>query len=359
MPATTLRLPLATIALGCAITAQAEMGIGGSPRDASSPPMPIRIFDPSAQGTATAAFSIEGPSTGFVSPSRITYEPVERVLYVSDFSGQAVRVVPAFASGDVAPVRVLNPPGMGQPRHNVPMADHGELAVITSNCCITTYPLHASGSNVAALRSISWGGGSGSQTELENPSSLIHLHATDEYAVLDYVPGTSQSQIVFHARTSTGNVAPTRKITGIALAGAAAMTYDPSSRLIYVVASIDQGTTSTQGRVAVFADTASGAAMPLYTITGNATRLTQPWGQAFTGIAHDPYTRRIMVSSTTWSPSLNANRVVVFNDDAAGNVAPLQELEGDTLHPGYIGAPFAVPSYDVVFRNGFDLPPVL
>ena len=49
--------------------------------------------------------------------------------------------------------------------------------------------------------------------------------------------------------------------------------------------------------------------------------------------------------------------MIVFNEDAAYNVPPLRDLSGDTLGPGFLGTPFAVPSWDVIYRNGFDLPP--
>ena len=111
------------------------------------------------------------------------------------------------------------------------------------------------------------------------------------------------------------------------------------------------------GRIAVFPDTASGNATPLYTIAGGLTHLNRPAGHYFIGIAHDPYERRIMVSSST-SESTSANhRVIVFNQDAAYNAVPLRDLSGDSLSPGYLGTPFSVPSWDVIYRNGFDLPP--
>src|SRR5690606_39504386 len=132
---------------------------------------------------------IAGPATTLDSPGHASYEPAESLIYVSDFYGQAIQVFPAFASGDVAPLRTINPPLLGQPRGNVPIAALDELIVIASTCCIYTFPLHASGSSVNRIRSINWGGGSGI-TQLNNPASLIWIAATDEVAVVDYDFGT-------------------------------------------------------------------------------------------------------------------------------------------------------------------------
>jgi len=108
------------------------------------------------------------------------------------------------------------------------------------------------------------------------------------------------------------------------------------------------------GRVAVFPDLASGAAVPLYTIAGGQTRLNRPAGHHFIGIAHDPYRRRIMVSSASSSTTNDTHRVIVFDEDAAYNVVPLRDLSGEMLSPGILGTPFSVPPWDTIRRNGFD-----
>lgn len=339
-----------------ALPAHADFGIGGHAR-AGQTNLPLRIFGPDVDGTGAASYEMSGPAMSVVDTQWVSYEPNERLLYVSDFYGRAIRVYPAFASGDVAPLRVINPPVLSQTRANAPVFAHDELGVITTNCCIATYPLHGDGDDVAPLRTILWGGGADPTTQLNSPTSLIYLPDTDEYAVSDYEPGTNASRIVFHARTAGSYAAPTRTITGNGVAGAVGIAHDPRTRLLYVLAKTTLADQSFIGRIAVFPDTASGSAVPLYTIAGPLTRLNRPAGHYFIGIGHDPYERRIMVSASSPTDLPTHHRVIVFDEDAAFNAVPLRDLSGDSLGPGYIGTPFGVPSWDVIYRNGFQLPP--
>jgi len=104
-----------------ASTPHAEMMLGGYSLDGSSA-HPLRQFATTAQGSAAPIRVISGPATGLSDPAFGVYEPIEKVIYVSDFFGQAIRVFPAFASGDVAPMRVINPPILGQTRASAPAA---------------------------------------------------------------------------------------------------------------------------------------------------------------------------------------------------------------------------------------------
>lgn len=155
LPAAQVRRSAALFLLmALAGSVHAEMVIGGY--GASETGHPLRVFGPDAQGAAPAEREISGPSTGLDEPAWGVFEPLEQVIYISDFNGRAIRVYPAFASGDVAPIRVLNPAIMGQTRANAPIPEHGELGVITSNCCISTWPLVSEGDAIR-LRAISWG----------------------------------------------------------------------------------------------------------------------------------------------------------------------------------------------------------
>ncbi len=337
-----------------AVPVHADMGIGGYSRSGQNG-VPLRIFGPDVNGTGAASYEMSGPAMGLLDTQWVTYEPNERLLYVSDFYGRAIRVYPAFATGNVAPLRVINPPVLSQTRANAPVFAHDELGVITTNCCIATYPLHANGDAVVPVRTIRWGGGADPTTQLNNPGSLIYLADSDEYAVVDSEPGTNASRIIFHARTSNNWTAPTRTITGNGVAGAMGIAHDPRTHLLYVLAKTTLADLSLIGRIAVFPDSASGNAVPLYTIAGGLTRLNRPAGHYFVGIGHDPYLRRVMVSSSTSTNAPADHRVIVFNEDAAYNAVPLRDLSGGTLGPGYLGTPFGVPSWDVIYRNGFDL----
>ena len=116
--------------LSLALPARADMGIGGSARSGQTN-LPLRIFGPAVNGTGAASYEMSGPAMGIVDTKWVTYEPNERLLYVSDFYGKAIRVYPAFDTGDVAPLRVINPPALSQTHANAPVFAHDELGVIT------------------------------------------------------------------------------------------------------------------------------------------------------------------------------------------------------------------------------------
>lgn len=330
----------------------AELMIGGYPP--SSPGShPISQFSATAQGTAAPTRQIGGAATQMDGPANISYEPNEGLLYVSDFWGQAIRVFPAFSSGNIAPLRVINPPTLGQPRANIPLTSQDELLVIGSNCCIFTYPLHASGNSVGMIRSISWGGSAGSVTELNNPSFLTWIPASDEVAVVDYDAGPPYAaKVVFHARTAQGNATPTRVLKSANTANASGLAHDPIHHKLYVVTYTTSDDVNYQAQIRVFAENASATDAPLYSIEGPSTQLGFVSQHYPSGVGLDLPLHRVMVGfGANSDPS--GNRVVSFDLDATGNATPVQVLTGTTLSPGTVGVPFAVP-VDALFANGFD-----
>ena len=333
---------LATFTLA-ASPVRAEMAIGGfAPA--------INFFGPDAQGITSPSAQITGDVTMMVEPTFGVYEPNEQLIYVSDFNGRALMVYPAFARGNVAPLRVLNPPIVSQTRASAPVFVHDEIGMIVSNCCIYTYPLHASGSDVPALRAIGWGGLPGSQTDLDNPLSLRYLPDTDEYVVSEY------NRIVFHPRTNGYYDPPSRRITGSEAANTYSLAHDPATHRLYLLqlAPWDGTSPTVHGRIAVFDDSASGDATPLYTIEGATTGLDlPPSGHYFTGIGHDPFLHRLMIAGTSNTGDPAHNFVIVIDDSAIGDAAPLQRIEGSGVSASYTGTPFAVPT-DRILVDGFD-----
>src|SRR5690606_37448224 len=85
--------------------ARADVYVSQVPPDGSAPS--ILVFASDAIGDAAPIRVISGPSTLMVAPFAITADPVNNELYVSDFYGEAVRVYPLDADGDVAPLRNL------------------------------------------------------------------------------------------------------------------------------------------------------------------------------------------------------------------------------------------------------------
>ena len=314
----------------------ADIMVGGMGAPAGTT-HPLSQFSSLAQGTMLPNRQIAGPDIQLHEPNFGAYEPSQQLIYISDFRGKAIRVFPAFASGNAAPLRVINPPLLGQARANAPVSAHNELGVIAGNCCIHTYPLDASGDAVPRLRGID--SGSGGVTELNNPGALIYLSASDEYAVLDYERAPPYaSHILFYPRTANGSVPPARRITGPHLANAVGMAYDPAARRIFV---LRREPSSTFGTINVFDDGASGMAVPLHAFSSD--QLYVQNGQYFVGLGFDPYTQRLMVSSTQPGTPAN-NRIVSFNANVPGTVSPIQTLDGVNLSQYTVGVPFGVPS---------------
>jgi hypothetical protein len=340
-----MSLPVAALAFAISLAAspaRADMAIGGfAPA--------INFFGADAQGAAVASGQITGDVTTMVEPMFGVYEPNEQVIYVSDFNGQALRVYPAFARGNIAPLRVLNPPLMGQTRASAPVFTHDEIGIIISNCCIATYPMHAYGNAEPYIRAIGWGGLQGSQTDLNNPLSLRYLPDTDEYVV------SEDARIVFHPRTNGFYDPPSRRITGADAANTISLAHDRASHRLYLLQQAPwDGTSETvHGRIAVFADDASGDATPLYTIEGPSTGLDIPLGHYLYGIGHDPWLHRLMVSHSPNSSNFDQNTLVTFADTATGDATPLQVIMGVNTGSSYLGTPFAVPS-NVIFANAFE-----
>lgn len=354
MPATRVLLATATLALlaGPAATARADILVGGiDPAVGVGIAHPVFRLADDADGDVVVPATLGGPLSGLLSPMDLAHEPVEGVIYVSDHFGRAVRVFPANASGDPAPLRVLDPALLGQPRTTLPLPGHGELMVIASNCCIYTWPLAASGGDQPRLRAIVWGG-NGGQSALNNPFSMIHLPASDEVAVADYGFATpANGRVVFHARTADGDVAPTRILEGPDTANVAGLAHDPASGRLFLLASVDLGGGERQGEIRVFDAAASGAQPALYRIAGPATGLALGASGHLSGLAIDTRRGRLLVSiARDGAPAFNS--IVVFDLDASGDAAPLQRITGSGLGSGSIGRALALPT-DRVFADGF------
>lgn len=355
MPASRSPLPLLallTVLVAPLPVARADILVGGIASGVGAR-HPVFRFADDADGAAVPVAALGGEASGLLTPFEGAHDAVEDVIYVADYYGQAIRVFPAQASGDVAPLRVLDPPLLGQPRTVLPLPALGELMVIAGNCCIYTWPLQASGNAAPRLRSIAWGGGSGGQTGLNNPASLVYLPGSDEVAVVDYdTTSPFAAKVVFHARTGNGNIAPTRVLKGAATAGAEGLAHDPDSGLLFLLASRDLGGAAREGEIRVFDAAASGQDAPLYVIAGPATGLSYGSPRYLSGIALDAGRQRLLVAIAANGAS-DGNRVLVFDLAASGNAAPVQALAGPGLGAGSIGRPFVVPA-DGLFADGFE-----
>ncbi len=317
--------------------ARADVYVSQVPPDGSAPS--ILVFASDAIGDAAPIRVISGPSTLMVAPYAITADPVNKELYVSDFFGEAVRVYPLDADGDVAPLRnLINGPNshLVWPRQLVVDTVNDEIIVPSFNIfdpppapasSIRVYPRTADG-DVAPLRSIF-----GDNTMLDNPLSLVLDAAHDELITNSYsaggqfVPG-----ILTFSRADSGDTIPLRTLAGPAttiLNYTNWLAHDPVNDEIYVDAVYSNEFFANLG-YAVFPRTASGDVAPIRTVSGISTGLSQ-----IAGIAFDPESERVIVSNCDDDGgdicSLN-----VFDSSASGNVPPIVSIAGPNTQ---LGAP--------------------
>ncbi|HMM57230.1 MAG TPA: hypothetical protein PKD77_06530 [Rudaea sp.] len=349
-PMRLLFLPILAIAANAPVHADILIGSWG---DGATPQI-MRAFADTANGNVAPLRQLGGTSTGFLTPIGGAYEPVEGVVYVADFYGQSIRVFPSAASGDIAPKRVLTSAYVGQVRSIAIDVAHDEM-FYTSTCCVWTFDRTASG-NGFFKRYVQWGGLSGSVTQQNSPNGLIYLSATDQLAETDtdsaapYTP-----KVLVFDRIASGNTAPARVIKGASTqlgSYAGALAYDAPSRKLFVGAYTDNGASSHSARVLVFDDTANGNVAPLRVIGGANTGLELSGSGSVGGIAIDPQRQRLIVSIYDYNIAANS-KLLVFDIAANGNVAPLQIIAGSqTGFVSALGAPIWV-STDRIFGDGF------
>jgi hypothetical protein len=323
--------------------AHADILVGGITGTDLTVPSPVERFADDASGAAVAlgSFYTNAGSDQMLTPTYLTYEPVEDVVYVSDFRGQAIRVYKRLANGNATALRVLNPPSLGQPRQSAISIENNELIVPAGGCCVATYSSTASGANVAALRTLQWGGGSGSVTRLNRPSDVALRKSSDEIIVSDSSAGAGV--LLFFDRTSDGNTAPTRTIEGAATelgSVVVAVAYDSAHDEIFAVSS-----DGTSWRIVTFPGTASGNVVPTRDIEGSLTGLL---GTA--SIAYDAKDDLIYVAGGGFS-SYPA-QLLGFARTDSGNVAPVREIvAGGSLPTQPNGIAFVS---DTIFADGFE-----
>jgi hypothetical protein len=314
---------------------------------------PVLRYEDSAAGAAapTSAFytNLAGGADVLHSAASLTYEPVENVVYAADFYGQSIRVYPAGASGNAAPLRTLNPPQLGQPIQIAISVAHEELIAVTGYG-VETYVRLASGSAAYPQRTLPLSITSeGSRTRLNNPGGIILRPSSDEIAVPDYGQGVGGyfGVVLFFSRAVAGNSAPKRTLEGAqTLLGIAAfgIAFDKTHDEILVL-SQDSSQYPYVYRISTFAGSASGNTAPLRSISGTNTLLGD-----IHAISYDDAAELIYVSEggENGMPA----RILAFARGANGDVAPDRVIVPN-------GSSFVLPQgittvYADIFEDGFD-----
>jgi len=237
----------------------------------------ITVYARTASGNVAPLRMIQGAATGFGGPRGVVVDLVHDELVVADLS--SVKVFARTASGNVAPLRTLQGPATGLFDSVGVYVDlvHDELVVTTDPSgifSVTVYPRTASG-NVAPLRTLQ-----GPATGLFIPRGVVVDLVHDELVVANGASsgGSGQGSVTVFARTASGNVAPLRTLQGPATG--LGFLFGVVVDLVHdelIVTNV-----SFPGAVTVFARTASGNVAPLRTIAGSATALSGPTVTALT-----------------------------------------------------------------------------
>ncbi len=211
--------------------------------------------------------TIVGTTTGLDRPAGLAVDSVHQELYVANDlnSGSAVNVFALGASGDVAPIRTLSgaATGIEGPLGIAIDLVHDELVIVSYKVAdggsVTVFPRTANG-NATPLRTIQ-----GPSTGFSQPQGVGIDLAHDEIYVANssFLTGGAGALLVF-PRTATGNVAPTRQISGpnAMLCSPTGVVFDAVNNEI-VVANADFGSNPCTETVTTFAQSAVDNASPV------------------------------------------------------------------------------------------------
>lgn len=338
-----LRCGLTALALSLSLAANADILVGESRGTGTDAVGPLLRFGADQNGNVAPRGVLTTDTVGqrLNTPLYAAYDGDDNVVFVSDFYGKAIRVYPASADGNVAPLRTLTTDYFGQPRQVAVDSVNDEILLPVMGCCIGTFDRQGSGDVGFPRRLISWGG-NGGVTRLQSPVSLAVL-PNDEIVVADRVAGTpSTGVLLYFARTATGNTAPLR-----ALEGPATLLGDYVAGVIYVAQSNEllvTAVTGGQARILVFPAGASGNTSPSRVIMA-------PGGiESPTAMTYEPEGDLIYINAGAYSSS--NPRVLAFPRTSLGLTAPARVLSGALTQIQQPYALVAVPG-DRIFRNGF------
>ncbi len=256
----------------------------------------IRVFPTDANGTTVAPLrSISGSNTGISGPSQIAVSGQE--LFLANGGGNSdVRVFSLQGEGNIAPLRVLDSPGLSAVDG---VAVINNELFVSSGSSIFVFNVGESGDAVVPKRTIT-----GANTLLGQARQLTGVG--NQLAV-----GGAQRVLGFPLNAN-GDVAPTRNLTsmGVTLLNNPTSVASTATELF-----VGDAAAASVHRFNANANTTD---VPLNTISGVATGLNSPRGLAVLG-------------SEVFVADVDAVRV--FPTTQAGNVAPARIIQNPTLSP--------------------------
>ena len=145
-------------------------------------PPSITVYEKTASGDAAPVRVIEGPRTRLNWPTGIAIDPDNGDIYVANDTTHSILVFDADASGDVAPSRVIigSNTGLQNPTGLVLDKEHGEMWIANfGNHTATAFRLTAEG-NVAPLRTIRAAPEGTPSLMIGNPGAVAYDTRRDE-----------------------------------------------------------------------------------------------------------------------------------------------------------------------------------
>jgi DNA-binding beta-propeller fold protein YncE len=276
-------------------------------------PPSVTVFPIGASGNSAPLRVIEGPRTQLNWPTGVAVDAERGEVYVTNAAGDSVNVYSATATGDAAPLRILkgsrtwlkNPTGI------VVDAVNDEVWVTNfGNHTATAYPRTAAG-DVAPVRTIRSAPLDEPTTLISNPYSVAFDTRRDEILVPNCV---GQPRIAAYDALADRNAVPERIIEGqktLLNRTVHSIAYDAVHDEIVVQSNIGQA-------ILTFRGGAAGEEAPIRVIQGPKTRLRDP-----EKIVVDPVHDEIFVINMTIK-----DEVLVFDRTAHGDVAPIRVLHG-------------------------------
>jgi DNA-binding beta-propeller fold protein YncE len=167
------------------------------------------------------------------------------------------------------------------------------------------------------ISSCGGGGGGGpehrSVTQIDGPVSIAIDTVNNEI----FVGNNNNSSITVYGRTANGSVAPMRTISGAStgISGPWGMAVDTVNNEIFVS---NYSANNWSGSITVYGRTASGNVAPTRSISGGNTGMSSP-----KSIALDTVNNEIFVANV-----LGINSITVYGRTDSGNVAPTRTISG-------------------------------
>jgi DNA-binding beta-propeller fold protein YncE len=265
----------------------------------------VTVYPSGSNGNVLPSLTISGPNTGLNVPTGVALD-IDNNIYVSNESN-SVTVYPAGSNGNVAPSTTISggSTGLDSPE-GIALDSGGNIYVANGlNNTVTVYSKGSAG-NVAPSATLN--------TDLDTLTGVA-LDGSNNIYVVNY---GSDARVAVYPANSTGNATPSATISGsnTRLDFPLGLAVDSADK-IYVV---NDGIDGNDNIVTVYAEGSSGNVAPSATITGVATALDDPAGIAIDG------SKKIYVANDG-AQNGGSDSVTVYPAGSNGNIQPTDIIQ--------------------------------